>query len=54
VLFILSISGMFQWLEDRYPRLQAISFVNDIGLVLECNDLEEGTRRLEHIARDAI
>jgi hypothetical protein len=54
VLFILSISGMFQWLEDRHPRLQAISFVDDIGLVVECNDLEEGTRRLEHIARDAI
>ena len=54
MLFILSISGMFQWLEDRHPRLQAISFVDDIGLVLECNDLEEGTWRLEHIARDAI
>ena len=54
VLFILSVSAMFQWLEDRHPMLQAISFVDDIGLVTECEDLEEGTRKLEHIARDAI
>jgi retron-type reverse transcriptase len=54
VLFILSISGMFQGFEDRHPRLQAISLVDDIGLVTEWDDLEEGTRKLEHIARDAI
>jgi hypothetical protein len=54
VLFILSISGMFQWLEDRHPRLQAISFVDDVGLVMEWDDLRESTRKLEHIARDAI
>lgn len=34
--------------------LQAISFVDDIGLVTECEDLEEGIRKLEHIARDTI
>jgi retron-type reverse transcriptase len=35
VLFILSISSMFQWLEDKHLRLQTISFVDDIGLVIE-------------------
>lgn len=54
VLFILSVSAVFQWLQDRHPRLQAISFVEDIGLVTECDDVEEGTRKLEHIARNAI
>jgi hypothetical protein len=54
VLFILSMSGMFQWLEDRHPWLQAISSVDDVGLVTEWDDLGEGTRKLEHIARDAI
>lgn len=54
VLFILSVSAMFQWLEDRHMKLQAISFVDDIGLVTECDDVEEGARKLEHIARDAI
>jgi retron-type reverse transcriptase len=43
VLFILSISAMFQWLEDRHPMLQTISFVDDIGLVVECDELERGT-----------
>jgi retron-type reverse transcriptase len=31
ILFILSVSEMFQWLEDRHPRLSAISFVDDVG-----------------------
>jgi retron-type reverse transcriptase len=39
MLFILSVSAMFQWLEDRHPMLQAISFVDDIGLVVECSEL---------------
>ena len=54
ILFILSVSEMFQWLEDRHPRLQAISFVDDVGLVTECHELDDGTRQLEAIARDAI
>jgi hypothetical protein len=45
---------MFQWLEDRHPRLSAISFVDDVGLVTECHDLDDGTTQLEKIARDAI
>jgi hypothetical protein len=52
VLFILSVSALFQWLEDRHSALQAISFVDDIGLVIECDGLEEGTRQLECIAKD--
>jgi hypothetical protein len=54
VLFILSISALFQWLEDRHSALQAISFVDDIGLVIECDDLEGGTRQLEHVAKDTM
>jgi hypothetical protein len=54
VLFILSISALFQWLEDRHSSLHAISFVDDIGLVVWCDELEEGTRQLEHIAKDTI
>jgi hypothetical protein len=54
VLFILSVSALFQWLEDRHPTLQAISFVDDIGLVVECDELEEGTTQLESIARDTM
>lgn len=53
-LFILSVSAMFQWLEDRHMKLQEILFVDDIVLVTECDDVEEGTRKLQHIARDAI
>jgi len=54
VLFILSVSAMFQWLEDRRPTFQALSFVDDIGSVIECDDLVKGTRNLERIARDTI
>ena len=54
VLFILSVSGMFSWLEERHPKLQAISFVDDIGLVVECGEVEDGARQLERIAIDAI
>jgi hypothetical protein len=54
VLFVLSASAMFQWLEDRQPMLQAISFVDDIGLVVECSEMGEGARQLECIAGDAI
>ncbi|GAB7336743.1 hypothetical protein MBLNU13_g10839t1 [Cladosporium sp. NU13] len=54
VLFILSVSALFQWLEDRHPDLQAISFVDDIGLVIECDELEDGATRLERIARDTM
>jgi hypothetical protein len=42
-LFILSISAMFQWLEDRHPMFQTISFVDDIGLVVERDELKRGT-----------
>lgn len=52
VLFILSVSAMFQWLEDRHPMLQTILFVDDIGLVVECDELEVGTVQLERIATD--
>jgi hypothetical protein len=34
--------------------LQAISFVDDIGLVVECGELGEGARQLERIAGDAM
>jgi hypothetical protein len=34
--------------------LQAISFVDDMGLVVECSELGEGTRQLERIAGDAM
>jgi hypothetical protein len=54
VLFILSVSSMFSWLEARHPMLQATSFVDDIGLVIECSEVEEGARQLERIATDAI
>lgn len=48
------VSGMFQCMEDRHSILQAISFVDDIGMVTECDVLEESTQRLERIALDAI
>ncbi|KAL1581840.1 hypothetical protein WHR41_09430 [Cladosporium halotolerans] len=54
VLFVLSIGAMFGWLEDRHPSLQPMSFVDDIGLVIDCEYLNQGTRHLERIARDAI
>jgi hypothetical protein len=34
--------------------LQAISFVDDIGLVVECSELGEGAGQLERIAGDAM
>jgi hypothetical protein len=34
--------------------LQAILFVDDIGLVVKCSDLGEGARQLKHIAGDAM
>lgn len=46
VLFILSMSAIFSWLEERHPNMQAISFVDDMSLVLRCNNLDEGTREL--------
>jgi hypothetical protein len=52
-LFVLSVSAMFQRLEDRHPMLQAISLVDDIGLVVECSEMGEGARQLERIAGDA-
>jgi hypothetical protein len=54
VLFILSVSALFQWLEDRHSALQAISFADDIGLVIKCDDLEGGTRQLERVAKDTM
>jgi retron-type reverse transcriptase len=54
VLFILYVSVMFQWLEDRHLMLQTIPFVDDIGLVIECCELGDCTRQLERIARDPI
>jgi hypothetical protein len=56
VLFIFSACALslFQWLENRHPALQSISFVDDIGLVIECDELEEVTTRLERIARDIM
>jgi hypothetical protein len=54
VLFVLSISALFQWLEARYSALQAISFVDDIGLVIECEELEDGVTQLECLAKDTM
>lgn len=34
--------------------LQAISFVDDIRLVVECSELGEGARQLERIVGDAV
>jgi len=54
VLFILSISTMFQWSKDRHAMLQTISFVDDVALVFECSDLKEGIRQLEGVAGNAL
>lgn len=54
VLFVFSISAIFSWLEERHISMQAISFIDDMGLVLRCHDLEEGTGVLENIARSAV
>lgn len=54
VLFNLSISAMFSSLEEMHTSLEAISFVDDIGLVLKCNKLGEGARELESIAQHAV
>lgn len=56
VLFIFSVCALplFKWLENRHPALQSISFVDDIGLVIECDELEEVTTRLERVARDIM
>lgn len=53
-LFNTSISAMFPWLEERHPNFEAISSVGDIGFVLKCNNLDEGARELERIARHAV
>jgi retron-type reverse transcriptase len=54
VLFILSISAIFLWLKERHPSMRAISFVDDIGLVVRYNDLDEGTREMESVARHVV
>lgn len=54
VLFILSVSAMFEWLETRHPKLHSLSFVDDIGLLLQCDTLDGGTQELESIAAQAI
>lgn len=54
VLFILSISALFQWLTGRHPTAQAIPFVDDTCVVVECYELEQGAGQLEHIARDIM
>jgi hypothetical protein len=51
---ILSVSALFQWLEDRHSTLQTISFRDDIDLVVECDELGEGIRDLERIAKDTV
>jgi retron-type reverse transcriptase len=54
VLFILSVSALFPWLEDGHTSLQETYFVDDTCLVIECEELEEGTRKLKSIADDAM
>ena len=54
VLFISSVSVLFQWLQDRQVTLRAISFVDDVGFAIECDDFEEGTTHQEGIAKDAL
>jgi retron-type reverse transcriptase len=54
VLFILSVSALFPWLEDGHTSLQGTYFVDDTCLVIECEELEEGTRKLKSIADDAM
>lgn len=34
--------------------MEATSCVDEMGLLLECRNLDEGTRELENIARDAV
>jgi retron-type reverse transcriptase len=54
VLFIISVSAIFQWLEDGHSTPQGISFVDDIGPIIEYGEVIEGARQLERIAADAI
>jgi retron-type reverse transcriptase len=54
VLFILSISALFQWLEARHSALQAMSFVDDINLMVECDELEDRVTQLQCLAKDTM
>lgn len=54
MLFICSVSVLFQWLEDKHSILQTVSFVDDIGLLVECHDIGKGPRQLERIAKDTM
>lgn len=54
VLFILSVSAMFQWIETKHPKLYSLSLVDDVGLLLKCDTLDEGTQELESVAGHAI
>lgn len=59
VLFILLISAIFPWLEEMRSNWEAVSFVDDIGLTLRCNNLDEdnldeGANELDNIAQHAV
>jgi len=54
VLFILSISAMFPCLAEKHPDVESISFVDDMGFVLRCAELDDGTEKLESVARHAL
>lgn len=54
VLFILSVSAVFQWLGDKYSPLQTVLFVKNKGLVVECDTLEEGPSISSASPRDTV
>jgi hypothetical protein len=56
MLFNIYVSAvtLFQLVKDRHPKLQVVSSVDDIGLVVEYGKLGEDTRQLERISRDAV
>ena len=50
MLFILSISAIFLYLIEKHPDVESISFVDDIGFALRCEELDSGIKKLESVA----
>ena len=53
ILFIIYLSGVFEAIEIKVP-IQAISFVDDIGLIVTGNSIKEIIKTLELAGKEAI
>jgi hypothetical protein len=54
ILFVIYLSGVFQAIEEAVPGVQALSFADDLGIVVPAGSVAQACERLQQAGEAAI